>query len=151
MPLDDVRPTPLSRRNQSFRKIEGLPVLEAVNYVYPCCGLYAVALHGVKHQCCDCLLSPVRAEHIFMECQYCEKCHYKCGSLVEYVRHHDRAHRAVPVLICGLCRYPYVTGAALKFHINQFHGGVGAFDMEYNSRYCQQASTTVETVELGSV
>ena len=91
--------------------------------VHPCCGLYQIVSWGIKHCGCIDSIQPYREQLVLSETAFCGICCESCPSPADYVLHHECNHLCIPLFVCVVCRYPFITHSALQMHITEIHGG----------------------------
>ena len=89
--------------------------------VHPCCGLLQIIAWGVKHCGCTNTTHPFHEQLILAETAFCGICHKNCPSVADFVLHHECTHLCIPLFVCTVCHYPYITRSALQMHITGVH------------------------------
>ena len=54
---------------------------------------------------------------------FCDICHKNCISPADFVLHQERVHLCLPLFVCPICHFTYITRSCLRMHITESHGG----------------------------
>ena len=123
---------PLSPDNHLFdkyhgKKVSGYDIPHATSVrddrVYPCCGLFELETWNVYHQGCADFVWPFRQQLLKSEMAFCGICHKNFPSVVDFVLHHERSHLCLPLFVCPVCHFTYITWSCLQMHITKIHRG----------------------------
>ena len=93
------------------------------NWVYPCCGLFKLEKWEVHYHSCADIIQPYRWQLLEFETSFCDICHKNCTSPADFVLHQERVHLCLPLFVCPICHFTYITHSCLHMHIMEFHGG----------------------------
>ena len=93
------------------------------NRVYPCCGLFKLEKWEVHYHNCADIIQPYRRQLLESETSFCDICHKNCTSPADFVLHQERVHLCLPLFICPVCHFTYITHSCLRMHITESHGG----------------------------
>ena len=88
--------------------------------------LFELETWNVHHQGCVDFVRPFRQQLLESETAYCGICHKNCTSVVDFVLHHEWAHLCLPLFVCLVCHFTYITQSCLQMHITEFHRGLWA-------------------------
>ena len=69
-------------------------------------------------------MQPYRQQLLESETAFCDICHKNCISPVDFVLHQERAHLCLPLFVCPICHFTYITHSCLRMHITESHGGL---------------------------
>ena len=69
------------------------------------------------------VIQPYRQQLLESETSFCDICHKSCISPVDFVLHQERVHLCLPLFICPICHFTYITRSCLRMHITESHGG----------------------------
>ena len=67
--------------------------------------------------------SPTDDQLLESETSFCDICHKNCTSPADFVLHQERVHLCLPLFVCPICHFTYITCSCLCMHITEFHGG----------------------------
>ena len=105
------------------------------NWVYPCCGLFKLERWNVCHHSCVDVIQPFRQQLIESETAFCDICCKNCISIVDFVLHHECVHLCLPLFVCPVCHFTYITCSCLWIHITEFHGGLSSAQQSLSFNY----------------
>ena len=91
--------------------------------VYPCCGLFKLEKWEVRYHSCADVIQPYRQQLLESETSFCDICHKNCTSPADFVLHQERVHLCLPLFVCPICHFTYITRSCLRMHITESHGG----------------------------
>ena len=91
--------------------------------VYPCCGLFKLEKWEVRYHSCADIIQPYRRQLLESETSFCDICHKNCTSPADFVSHQERVHLCLPLFVCPICHFTYITRSCLRMHITESHGG----------------------------
>ena len=91
--------------------------------VYPCCGLFKLEKWEVPYHSCADVIQPYRQQLLESETSFCDICHKSCISPADFVLHQERVHLCLPLFVCPICHFTYITRSCLRMHITESHGG----------------------------
>ena len=91
--------------------------------VYPCCGLFKLEKWEVHYHSCADIIQPYRQQLLESETSFCDICHKNCTSPADFVLHQERVHLCLPLFVCPICHFTYITHSCLCMHITESHGG----------------------------
>ena len=91
--------------------------------VFPCCGLFKLEKWEVHYHSCADIIQPYRWQLIKSETSFCDICHKNCTSPVDFVLHQECVHLCLPLFVCPICHFTYITHSCLCMHITESHGG----------------------------
>ena len=74
------------------------------------------------HSCAD-IIQPYRWQLLESETSFCDICHKNCTSPADFVLHQERVHLCLPLFVCPICHFTYITHSCLRMHITESHGG----------------------------
>ena len=57
------------------------------------------------------------------ETAFCDICHVNCISPTDFVLHQECVHLCLPLFVCPICHFTYITHSCLRMHITEYHGG----------------------------
>ena len=103
--------------------------------VYPCCGLFELERWNVCHHGCADFIQPFRQQLLESETAYCGICHKNCTSVVDFILHQQWVHLCLPLFICPVCHFTYVTQSFLQMHITESHGGLSSAQQSLSFNY----------------
>ena len=103
--------------------------------VYPCCGLFELERWNVHHHSCADIIQPFRQQLLESETAFCDICHKNCISIVDFVLHHECVHLCLPLFVCPVCHFTYITHSCLQMHITEFHGGPSSAQQSLSFNY----------------
>ena len=93
------------------------------NWVYPCCGLFKLEKwEAYYHSYADIIQLYIR-QLLESETSFCDICHKNCTSPADFVLHQERVHLCLPLFVCPVCHFNYITRSCLHMHITESHGG----------------------------
>ena len=87
------------------------------NQVHPCCGLLELENWNVHHHKCADDLRPYRQQLLKSETAFCDICHKNCTSSADFVLHQECVHLCLPLFVCPVCHFTYITHSCLQMHI----------------------------------
>ena len=67
--------------------------------------------------------SPYRRQLLESETSFCDVCHKNCTSPADFVLHQECVHLCLPLFVCPVCHFTYITHSCLRMHITESHGG----------------------------
>ena len=91
--------------------------------VYPCCGLFKLEKWEVHYHSCADIIQPYRRQLLESETSFCNICHKNCTSPADFVVHQEHVHLCLPLFVCPVCHFAYITHSCLHMHITKSHGG----------------------------
>ena len=93
--------------------------------VHPCCGLFKLEKWevGGRYQNCADTIQPYRQQLLKSETSFCDTCHKNCTSPADFVLHQECVHLCLPLFVCPICHFTYITHSCLCMHITESHGG----------------------------
>ena len=91
--------------------------------VFPCCGLFKLEKWEVHYHSCADIIQPYRQQLLESETSFCDICHKNCTSPADFVLHQECVHLCLPLFVCPICHFTYITCSCLCMHITEFHGG----------------------------
>ena len=102
-----------------------IPHASSINddQVYLCCGLFKLEKWEVHHHSCADIIQPYRQQLLKSETAFCDICHKNCISPADFVLHQERVHLCLPLFVCPICHFTYITHSFLWMHITESHGG----------------------------
>ena len=103
--------------------------------VYPCCGLFELETLNVHHWGCADFIQPFRQQLLDSEMAFCGICHKNCPSVVDFVLHHEWSHLCLPLFVCPVCHFIYITWSCLQMHITKIHGGLSSAQQSLSFNY----------------
>ena len=103
--------------------------------VYPCCRLFKLKRWNVCHHGCVDFIWPFRQQLLESETAFCGICHKNCTSVVDFVLHQEWVHLCLPLFVCLVCHFTYVTQSCLQMHITEFHGGLSSAQQSLSFNY----------------
>ena len=74
------------------------------------------------HSCAD-IIQPYRQQLLESETSFCDICHKNCTSPADFVLHQEHVHLCLPLFVCPVCHFTYITRSCLCMHITESHGG----------------------------
>ena len=80
-------------------------------------------------------LRPFRQQLLESEIAFCDICHKNCISMADFVSHHECVHLCLPLFICPVCHFSYITRSCLRMHITKFHGGLSSTQQSLSFNY----------------
>ena len=92
--------------------------------VYPCCGLFKLEKWEVCYHNCVDIIQPYRWQLLESETSFCDTCHKNCTSPADFILHQECVHLCLPLFVCPICHFTYITRSCLRMHITEFHGGL---------------------------
>ena len=92
--------------------------------VYPCCGLFKLEIWEVHYHSCADIIQPYRQQLLKSETAFCDIFHKNCVSPADFVLHQECVHLYLPLFVCAICHFTYITHSCLRMHITEFHGGL---------------------------
>ena len=108
------------------KKVSGYDVPHATSVrddqVYPCCGLFELETWNIHHWGCADFVQPFRQQLLKSEMAFCGICHKNCPSVVDFILHHKWSHLCLPLFVCPVCHFTYITQSCLQMHITEIHG-----------------------------
>ena len=93
------------------------------NQVYLCCGLFKLGKWEVYYHSCADIIQPYRRQLLESETSFCDICHKNCTSPADFVLHQEHVHLCLPLFVCPVCHFTYITHSCLRMHITESHGG----------------------------
>ena len=57
------------------------------------------------------------------ETSFCDTSHKNCTSPADFILHQECVHLCLPLFVCPICHFTYITRSCLRMHITEFHGG----------------------------
>ena len=78
---------------------------------------------------------PFRQQLLESETAYCGICHKNCTSVVDFTLHHEWVHLCIPLFVCPVCHFTYITWSCLQMHITDFHGGLSSAQQSLSFNY----------------
>ena len=69
------------------------------------------------------IIQPYRQQLLESETSFCDTCHKNCTSPADFVLHQERVHLCLPLFVCPICHFTYITHSCLCMHITESHGG----------------------------
>ena len=117
--------THLTVGHETKKVIYDVPRPSSINdsRVYPCCGLFKLEKWEVPYHSCADVIQPYRRQLLESETSFCDICHKSCISPADFVLHQERVHLCLPLFICPICHFTYITRSCLRMHITESHGG----------------------------
>ena len=103
--------------------------------VYPCCGLFELERWNVCHHGCADFIQPFRQQLLESETAFSGICCKNCTSVVDFILHHEQLHLCLPLFVCPVCCFTYVTQSCLQMHITEFHGGLSSAQQSLSFNY----------------
>ena len=94
------------------------------DWVYPCCGLFKLEKWEVCYHSCVDIIQPYRWQLLESETSFCDICHKNCISPADFVLHQEHVHLCLPLFVCPICHFTYITHSCLCMHITESHGGL---------------------------
>ena len=91
--------------------------------VYPCCRLFKLEKWEVHYHSCADIIQPYRQQLLELETSFCDICHKNWTSPADFVLHQEHVHLCLPLFVCPICHFTYITHSCLKMHITECHGG----------------------------
>ena len=91
--------------------------------VYSCCGLFKLEKWEVHYHSCTDVIQPYRWQLLKSETAFCDICHKNCISPADFVSHQEHVHLYLPLFVCPICHFTYITHSCLCMHITESHGG----------------------------
>ena len=91
--------------------------------VYSCCGLFKLEKWEVCYHSCADIIQPYRRQLLESETSFCDICHKNCTSPADFVLHQEHVHLCLPLFVCPICHFTYITRSCLCMHITKSHGG----------------------------
>ena len=91
--------------------------------VYLCCGLFKLEKWEVHYHSCTDVIQPYRWQLLKSETAFCDICHKNCVSPADFVLHQECVHLCLPLFVCPICHFTYITHSCLQMHITESHGG----------------------------
>ena len=91
--------------------------------VYPCCGLLKLEKWETRYHNCTDIIQPYRQHLLKSETSFCDICHKNCMSPSDYVLHQEHIHLCLPLFVCPICHFTYITPSCLCMNITESHGG----------------------------
>ena len=103
-----------------------VPCASSVNddQVFPCCGLFKLEKWEVHYHSCVDIIQPYRQQLLESETSFCDICHKNCISPAGFVLHQEHVHLCLPLLVCPICHFTYITHSCLHMHLTESHGGL---------------------------
>ena len=96
------------------------------NWIYLCCGLFELDTWNIHHCGCAEFVQPFRQQLLKSETAYCGIYHKNCTSVIDFVLHHEWVHLYLPLFVCPVCHFTFVTWSCLQMHITEIHGGLSS-------------------------
>ena len=69
------------------------------------------------------IIQPYRQQLLESETAFCDICHKNCTSQANFVLHQECVHLCLPLFVCPICHFTYITHSCLWMHITEYHGG----------------------------
>ena len=91
--------------------------------VFPCCGLFQLEKWEVHYHSCADIIQPYRQQLLESETSFCDICHKNCISPADFVLHQECVHLCLPLFVCPICHFTYITHSCLCMHLTESHGG----------------------------
>ena len=91
--------------------------------VYSYCGLFKLEKWEIHHHSCADVIQPYREQLLESETAFCDICHKNCISPADFVSHQERVHLCLPLFVCPICHFTYITHSCLHMHITESNGG----------------------------
>ena len=88
-----------------------------------CWGLFKLEKWEVHYHSCTDIIQPYRWQLLESETSFCDICHKNCTSPADFVLHQERVHLCLPLFVCPICHFTYITHSCLCMHITESHGG----------------------------
>ena len=92
--------------------------------VFLCCGLFKLEKWEVHYHSCADIIQPYRWQLLKSETSFCDICHKHCTSPADFVLHQECVHLCLPLFVCPICYFTYITHSCLCIHITEFHGSL---------------------------
>ena len=67
-------------------------------------------------------LQPYRWQLLESETAFCDIGHKNCTSPANFVLHQNHVHLCLPLFVCPICHFTYITHSCLCMHITESHG-----------------------------
>ena len=93
------------------------------NHVYLCCGLFKLEKWEVYYHSCADIIQPYRQQLLESGTSFCDIYHKNCTSPADFVLHQEHVHLCLPLFVCPVCHFTYITCSCLCIHITESHGG----------------------------
>ena len=86
-------------------------------------GLFKLEKWEVHYHSCTDIIQPYRQQLLESETSFCDICHKNCTSPADFVVHQECVHLCLPLFVCPIYHFTYITHSCLCMHITASHGG----------------------------
>ena len=70
------------------------------------------------------IIQHYRQQLLQSETSFRDICHKNCTSPADFVLHQECVHLCLPLFVCPICHFTYITCSCLCMHITESHGGL---------------------------
>ena len=60
---------------------------------------------------------------------------FAIGTVVDFVLHHEWSHLCLPLFVCPVCHFTYITQSCLQMHITEIHRGLSSAQQSLSFNY----------------